>query len=63
MHMQEHFKLFVKELAEEGGDISITTITGVAHNFRKIGVPEGKNMIDNNSVRLTASNLSSFLAK
>ncbi len=62
-HIQEYYKKFAKELADSGGKIEITTIHGVAHNFRRIGVPENKNVVDNNSVRTTATNLSKFLSK
>ncbi len=60
-HIQEYYKSFVKELSDAGGDIEIVIIEGVAHNFRKIGIAEGDNIVDNQSVRVTTSKLTSFL--
>ncbi len=63
LRMQEFCKKFANELSEKGGKIEVITIPGVAHNFRKIGVEETKNVIDNKSVRDTASTIFSFLSK
>ena len=60
-HIQEYYKAFVQRLSSRGGAISVTTIPGVAHNFRRIGVPEGKNIVDNDSIRATATLLADFL--
>ncbi len=59
--IQEYYKALAERLSGEGGAISVTTIPGVAHNFRRIGVPEGKNVVDNDSIRTTAASLANFL--
>lgn len=60
-HIQEYYKAFAQRLSSEGGVIGVTTIPGVAHNFRRVGVPEGKNVIDNDNIRTTATLLVDFL--
>ncbi|TSA44924.1 hypothetical protein D4R51_02950 [bacterium] len=60
-HIQEYYKTFAQRLSDEGGAINLTTIPGVAHNFRRIGVSEGKNVVDNDSIRATATLLADFL--
>ena len=59
--IQEYYKSFAHRLSENGGAISVTTIPGVAHNFRRIGAAENKNVVDNDSVRTTAVLLNDFL--
>lgn len=60
-HIQSFYKNFAERLANEGLDITSAIISGVAHNFRRIDVPEGGNVVDNNSVRTTATMLADFL--
>lgn len=62
-HIQSFYKNFAERLASEGTDITSTTIPDVAHNFRRIGVSEGGNVVDNDSVRATATMLADFLHK
>ena len=62
-HIQEHYKTIAQRLSEEGGDVTFTIIPGVAHNFRKIGSHESKNIVDNDSIRFTAATLENFLLK
>ena len=59
--IQEYYKQFAQRLSDNGGVISVTTIPGVAHNFRRIGVAEGKNVVDNDSIRATATLIKDFL--
>lgn len=61
LYIQEYYRGLMRQFSKEGGDVSMITIPGVAHNFRRIGVPEGKNVVDNDSVRATATTLSTFL--
>jgi len=61
--VQEYYRNFVQRLSEEGGDITLMTIPGVAHNFRRIGSHAGKNIVDNDSIRATADLLTNFLTK
>ncbi len=51
----------MREFSRRGSDATTIIIPGVAHNFRRIGVPEGKNVVDNDSVRATAIKLADFL--
>ena len=44
-------------MSREHGDASITSITGVEHNFRKIGHDSGRNVVDNNAIRKVAREL------
>ena len=60
-HIQNFYKNFAERLANEGTDITSAIISGVAHNFRRIDVPEGGNLVDNDSVRRTATMLADFL--
>lgn len=60
-HIQDFYKNFAQQLSDDGADIKFTIIPGVAHNFRRIGVPEGANVVDNDSVRKTANVLADFL--
>ena len=60
-HIQNYYKDFAQRLSGEGADIRIAVIPGVAHNFRRIGIPEGANAVDNDSVRATATVLADFL--
>ena len=60
-HIQDFYKNFAQRLSDEGANIRFTIIPGVAHNFRRIGVPEGANIVDNDSVRTTATMLADFL--
>lgn len=62
-HIQEYYKTFVQRLSDEGGDVILTTIPGVAHNFRRINSQENKNIVDNDSIRSTTDALVNFLAK
>lgn len=61
IHIQSFYKNFAQRLSDEGANVICNTITGVAHNFRRIGVPEGANIVDNDSVRATATVLADFL--
>jgi len=61
--IQEYYRNFVKELSDAGGKIKIITIPGVAHNFRRIGSQESKNVVDNDSVRSAAGIFFSFLSQ
>src|SRR3989344_7289201 len=47
-YVQEYYRSFVRQLSTEGHDVTILTIPDVAHNFRRIGVSERKNVVDNN---------------
>lgn len=60
-HIQNYYKDFAQRLSDESADIRVATIPGVAHNFRRIGVPEGANVVDNDSIRATAAVLADFL--
>src|SRR3989344_7628477 len=60
-YVQEYYRDFVRQLRTEGYDVTMLTIPGVAHNFRRIGVAEKKNVVDNDSIRATAKKLSEFL--
>ncbi len=60
-YVQEYYRNFVRQLSTEGHGVTMLTIPGVAHNFRRIGVAEKKNVVDNNSIRATAAKLSEFL--
>ncbi len=60
-HIQKIYREFAEQRAHEGADITTTTIKGVAHNFRRIGVPEGGNVVDNDSIRTTTAALAEFL--
>ena len=60
-YVQEYYRSFVRQLSTEGHDVTILTIPDVAHNFRRIGVSERKNVVDNNSIRATTAKLSQFL--
>lgn len=60
-HIQNFYKDFAQRLSDEGANITFTIIPGVAHNFRRIGVSEGANVVDNDSVRTTATMLADFL--
>ena len=62
-HIQEYFKKLVEQLSNNGYNAIFKIIPGVAHNFRIIGSHEGKNIVDNNSIRTTANSLIEFLAK
>lgn len=62
-HIQEYYKTFVHRLSEEGNDVILTTIHGVAHNFRRINSQERKNIVDNDGIRSTADTLVNFLTK
>lgn len=60
-HIQDFYRDFAQRLSDEGADITYTDIPGVAHNFRRIGVSEGANVVDNDSIRKTATILGDFL--
>ncbi|MGD0328220.1 MAG: hypothetical protein ABSB00_00700 [Minisyncoccia bacterium] len=60
-HIQDFYKTFAQRLSDEGANIKFTTIPGVAHNFRRIGISEGANVVDNDSIRTTATILADFL--
>ncbi len=63
LHMQEYARDFARSSREGGGKIEVFTIPRVGHNFRIIGSQEGKNTVDNQSIRDTASLVASFLSK
>lgn len=60
-HIQEYYKTFARRLSEEGGDVTLMTIPGVTHNFRRINSQESKNIVDNDSIRSTTAMLVNFL--
>jgi hypothetical protein len=60
--IQTYYQAFVQDQIESGRKIELYTIPGVAHNFRRIGVHEKGNIVDNNSIRATAIKLQKFLA-
>ena len=60
-HIQDYYRAFAGRALNEGKNIRITTIPEVAHNFRRVGVPEGKNVVNNDSIRETANLLADFL--
>lgn len=60
-HIQDFYRNFAQRLSGEGADITYATIPSVAHNFRRIGVSEGANVVDNDSIRTTATTLADFL--
>ncbi len=60
-HIQDYYKNFSEELSQSGGNIKVTIIKGVAHNFRRMNTSEGENAVDNNSIRETARSLVNFL--
>lgn len=60
-HIQNYYKNFAQQLSNKGADIRVATIPGVAHNFRKIGASEGTNIVNNDSIRATATVLADFL--
>jgi len=59
-HIQDFYKNFARQVSDKGADVTFTTIPGVAHNFRRIGVQEGANVVDNDSIRATAVMLADF---
>lgn len=59
--IQDKYREVAKKLFEEGFQIEVITIPKVAHNFRKIGTDQDKNVVDNNSVRAMTSYLVDFL--
>lgn len=59
--IQDQYKTIAKRLSDEGGNIKVVLIPGVAHNFRRIGVSEGQNVVDNESIRASTSFLLDFL--
>lgn len=61
-YIQEYYRDFVRRLSREGHTATTITIPGVSHNFRRIGVAENKNIVDNDSIRATAIRLSEFLS-
>lgn len=61
LYVQEGYKNLARELSRAGGNVSVITIPGVAHNFRKIERKRRENVVDENSIRLTAQNFLEFL--
>ena len=61
LYIQEYYRNLMRELSNSGFHVRIMTIPGVAHNFRRIGVAEKKNVVDNESIRATANVLTEFL--
>ncbi len=60
-YVQEYYRGFVRQSSKEGWNTKVFTIPGVAHNFRRIGSAEIRNVVDNDSIRVTADTLSQFL--
>ncbi|MDP1706994.1 MAG: alpha/beta hydrolase [bacterium] len=60
-HIQDFYRDFAQRLSGEGADITYASIPDVAHNFRRIGVPERANAVDNERIRETAIKLADFL--
>ena len=63
-HIQEYYRKFLNRLSDEGLDVKIGIISGVEHNFHRIGCSPGdRDIIDNDCVRSTANDLKKFLLK
>ena len=61
LYVQEQYRDFIRHHSGNGADVTMLTIPGVAHNFRRIGTGESKNIVDNDSIRATAVKLAEFL--
>ena len=60
-HVQDFYRNFAQRLSSEGAHITSITIPEAGHNFRRIGVSENANVVDNDSIRTAATILSNFL--
>lgn len=61
IYIQEHYRTVVRQLSSKNIVHSLT-IPGVAHNFRKLHKKRRENIIDNESVIVTAKKFAEFLA-
>ncbi|MFH1837956.1 MAG: hypothetical protein ABH808_00435 [Candidatus Kuenenbacteria bacterium] len=61
--IQKYYEDLAKRLSAEGGNIIVTIIPGVTHNFRKINLEVDKNIVNNDSIRTTANQFIDFLTK
>ena len=60
MYIQEYYRNFMWRLEEAGKNVSVITIPGVAHNFRRIQRKRGRE-VDDDSIVITAENFREFL--
>ena len=60
-YIQHHYCEFARKLIAQNKNVQLITIPNVAHNFRRINTPEKGNVVDNDSIRMTAEKFLKFI--
>ena len=60
--IQEYFRRYVQGKSIDGASVQYAIINGVAHNFRRVTKNPSDSAVDNDSIRLTASETIEFIA-
>jgi hypothetical protein len=61
LYIQEYYRNLMHGLSHNGKDVSVLTIPGVAHNFRRLNRKRLENVVDNESIIAVARKFFQFL--